>query len=126
MKKPLNLIFISVLAIFPNLVFAQSLQTLLTNIPTFISNVLIPFLFGIAFLIFVYNVIRYFVAGAENKNIQEDAKNIALYSVAAFVFLIVFFGIVRMLVNSSGLQGEDQPCADYQEAFGDVCPGTNI
>ncbi len=122
MKTPFYIILLSVTALVPNLAFAQSsLQKLLTNIPNFINTVLIPFLFGIAFLIFVYNVIRYFVAGAENKDLKEDAKNIALYSVAAFVFLIVFFGIVRMFVDSTGLQNKTQPCSDYQKAYG-TCP----
>ena len=111
------------LLLLPFVTFAAdpSLQKLLTNIPVLINDVLVPFLFGITFLIFVYNVFRYFIAGAENKNIKEDAKNIALYSVAAFVFLIIFYGIVEMFVDSSGLQNETQPCSDYQETFG-VCP----
>ena len=97
------------------------MQKLFENIPKFISTALIPFLFGMAFLFFVYNVIRYFVIGATNEKDRENAKNLALYSVAAFVFLIIFWGIVNMLNSSLGLQGKIQPCSDYQKTFG-TCP----
>jgi hypothetical protein len=113
----LTVLFLPTIALAAN----PSLQKLLTNIPKFINNAVIPFLFGIAFLLFIYNVIRYFVLGADNKDLKENAKNLALYSVGAFVFLIVLFGIVNMFVKSTGLDGETQPCSDYQKNFG-VCP----
>ncbi len=120
MKKSLFTLFVSLL-LLPHLTFAQTAQLLLENIPKFISNVLIPFLFGMAFLVFVYNIIRYFVIGGSNEKEHDNAKNLAIYSVAAFVFLVIFWGIVNMLTNSLGLEGEDQPCSDYQKTFGN-CP----
>lgn len=120
MKKPL-LFLLSYLLLFPHLTFAQTVQKLFVNIPTFIDVVLIPFLFGMAFLVFVYNVIRYFIIGATNDKDRENAKNLAIYSVAAFVFLIIFWGIINMLNSSLGLQGKSQPCSDYQKTYG-TCP----
>lgn len=113
--KAYQYIFLTSLTLVPALTFAAtpSLQKLLTNILLFINSTLIPFLFGIAFLFFAINVVRYFVAGAGNKDVREDAKNVALYSVMAFVFLVIFWGIVNMLVSSSGLQGDPAPCPDY-------------
>ena len=116
MKNPLLLLFGSLL-LFPHLTFAQTMQKLFANIPQFINNALIPFLFGMAFLVFVYNVIRYFVIGATNEKDRENAKNLAIYSVAAFVFLIIFWGIINMLNSSLGLQGKAQPCSDYEKTF---------
>ena len=117
-----NLFFLSfALLLLPHLTFAQTMQKLFQNIPQFIDTTLIPFLFGMAFLVFVYNVIRYFIIGATNDKDRENAKNLAIYSVAAFVFLIIFWGIVNMLNSSLGLQGKAQPCSDYQKTFG-TCP----
>jgi hypothetical protein len=115
MKKPL-LVTTLVLLSLPELSHAQnsSLQILFANIPTFIDGVLIPFLFGLAFLIFVINVIRYFVIEGNN----EKGREVAIYSIAAFVFLIIFWGIVNMFTSSSGIDGETQPCQDYVEAQG--------
>ncbi len=114
--KVFQYIFAATLFSAPAVVSAQttaSLQNFLKNIPLFIESRLIPFLFGIAFLIFIINVIRYFVIDADNKDVRENAKNIALYSVFAFVFLIIFWGIVNMLVSSSGFGGNKSPCPDY-------------
>lgn len=113
--KAFQYILTAALIYTPTLALAatSSLQNFLKNIPLFIDARLIPFLFGIAFLIFVINVIRYFVIDADNKDARENAKNIALYSVFAFVFLIIFWGIVNLLVSSSGFSGNTAPCPDY-------------
>jgi succinate dehydrogenase/fumarate reductase cytochrome b subunit len=114
-------LFLFAALLLPQITFAQTAQKLFENIPKFIDNSLIPFLFGMAFLVFVYNVVRYFIIGATNDKDRENAKNLAIYSVAAFVFLVIFWGIINMLNSSLGLNGESQPCSDYQKTFG-TCP----
>jgi hypothetical protein len=106
---------LAILPFLPLLASAQgtSLQTFFSTILTLINDTIIPFLFGIAFLIFAINVIKYFVVGGSNKDAQEDAKNVATYSVAAFVFLIIFWGIVEMLAESTGLEECTQMQNDY-------------
>jgi len=92
-----------------------SLQNFFTAIPQIINNTLIPFLFGIAFLFFAINIIRYFVAGAGNKDAQEKAKNVAIYGVIAFVFLSIFWGIINMFAASTGLEDCAPVTSDYLE-----------
>ena len=111
----------SAIVFLPVIASAQSIQTLLPNIVTFINTVLIPFLFGLAFLIFAYNAVLYFIIGGSNEDGRENAKNLAIYSVAAFVFLIIFWGIVNILSTSVGLEGEKQLCPDYMKVKG-KCP----
>lgn len=94
-------------------VMRQSLFDYLDLLPWFFSNVIIPFLFGVAFLFFVVNAIRFFVIESNNEDGQEKAKSLMLYGLAAFVFLIVFWGIVEVLTTSLGLYGEDAVCPDY-------------
>jgi len=118
MKTLLTTAF-TLLLLTPTLTHAQgpSLQALLTNIPKFIDAALIPFLFGIAFLAFAFNTIRYFVLEGSNEEGRKKAKDFALYSVFAFVFLVIFFGIVNMLTQSTGLDKCKQPMSDYQGKF---------
>ena len=106
------------LLITPAVTHAQSLQILFTNIPKFIDSVLIPFLFGIAFLVFVYNTVRYFVFEGHSEDGRAKAKAHIIYSVAAFVFLIIFYGIVQMLADSTGLEDKQAPCSDYVKMKG--------
>lgn len=115
--------FLPVLVLLsPNLVFAQtSLQTFIPNLVAFLSNVIIPFLFAIAFFVFVFNAFKYFILESANEEGREKAKNLVLYSVLAFLFLIIFWGIIDIVVNSTGLQGKNQPCPDYITEMGGTC-----
>lgn len=112
MKK----IILTTLLLLPVVTLAQepSLQNFLRNIPTFFSDVLIPFLFAIAFLALVYNTVRYFVIGGNNEKAQESARSLALYSVYAFLFLICLWGIVSLLTNTLfGTEAQAPIQSDY-------------
>jgi hypothetical protein len=113
-------IFALSLALLPLLTYAQGtgLQNLFTNLLSFISTTLIPFILGIAFLFFVINVFRYFIFGGANEEGRENAKNLAIYSVLAFVTIVLFWGLVNLLASSTGLGGKDAPLPDYMEVNG--------
>lgn len=112
------------LIIAPGIVAAQtgSAQTLIGAIGDFMNGVLIPLLLGIAFLFFVINGVRFFVIGGSSDEGQERAKNLALYGIATFVFILSFWGIVNVLGSGIGISGTD-PCTsnlypDYFERSG--------
>ncbi|MEY3784012.1 MAG: hypothetical protein RLZZ230_334 [Candidatus Parcubacteria bacterium] len=107
---------LALLLITPIIASAQSLQTMIPAWVKFLNDVIIPFLLAIAFLFFVINVVRFFVIGGSNEEGQEKAKGLAIYSVSAFVIIVVFWGIINMLVSSFGLGGCSQPIFDYKEA----------
>ena len=100
----------------------MNLQSYIGELVTILNNVVIPFILGISFLVFVINVIRFFVIGGTNEDAKEKAKQLAIYGVAAFVFIIVFWGIVNLLTSSFGLQrlgNFESRCSDYE------CPDGN-
>lgn len=102
----------------PVITYAADVQTFASSITIFLSDVVIPFLIGVAFLFFLINAIRYFVLGGANEEERDKAKALAIYGVTAFVIIIVFWGIVNMLVDSIGLGGEIQPTNDYEDLYG--------
>ncbi|MCB9815129.1 hypothetical protein H6785_00895 [Candidatus Nomurabacteria bacterium] len=104
------------LLLLPVITHAESLQTFFTNFIQFLSNIVIPFLLGIAFLFFVINAFRFFIYGGDNEEDQTKAKTLAIYSISAFILIITFWGIINLLVSSLGFGGVDQPPSDY------VCP----
>jgi len=93
----------------------MDLQSYVTYLITFVNNILIPFILGIAFLFFVVNVFRFFILGGSNPESQDKAKSLAIYGVGAFVFIIIFWGIVNILSSSLGLDfvPSNQLCPDY-------------
>ena len=104
----------------PFLASAQTLsaQGFIASFLVFSNKVLIPFLLGIAFLFFVFNVFRFFIVGGSSDDGREKAKDLALYSVLAFVIIVVFWGIVNLLSSSLGFNDGNTPTPDYLEKNG--------
>lgn len=119
------LIFITtIFTLVPLVSHAQSLQVLLTNVLTFINDVLIPFILAIGFLFFVFNVVRYFVFQSTSDEGREKAKALATYSVLGFVVILVFWGIVNIFAGLFGFGGTPQPVSDYIDP--DAAESSNI
>lgn len=88
---------------------------LLGNILEFTNQVLIPFIIGIGFLVFVYGMFKYFIAGGQNEDKQKEGKDLMIYATLGFVLIVVFWGIINLLASSTGLEGEklqDTPQVD--------------
>jgi len=85
---------------------------LLRNILTFSNSVLIPFILGIGFLVFVWGMFRYFIAGGANDEAKEQGKSLMVYATLGFVLIIVFWGIVNLVATSTGLSGEGLEAGD--------------
>lgn len=81
----------------------SGLQDVLPALFNFFDAYLIPFLLGIAFLIFVINAIRFFVVKGATDEGRENARNLALYSLGAFVFILSFWGIINIFTDGLGL-----------------------
>ena len=79
---------------------------LLNNILIFSNNVLIPFIIGIGFLVFVFGMFQFFIAGGANDEKKEQGKSLMIYATLGFVLIIVFWGIINLLTSSTGLDGD--------------------
>lgn len=104
------------LILTPCLTLAQQqngIQSYLIAIMGFINSTLVPFVFALAFLFFLYNVVRYFVIGASDQGARESARSLALWSITAFVLMVTLWGIVNFLVYGLGFGRTVAPCPDY-------------
>jgi succinate dehydrogenase/fumarate reductase cytochrome b subunit len=119
MKKISRLLFL--LPILPYAASAQTLtaQSFIANFLTFTNTVLIPFLIAIAFLLFIINVIRFFVVQGGDEKSHENARSLATYGILAFVVLVVFWGVVNLLASSLGYAGKSAPVVDYVQKNSD-------
>ncbi len=81
-------------------------ETLLLNILTFVNDIIIPFIIAIGFLVFVWGMFQYFIAGGANDEAKEKGKSLMIYATLGFVLIIVFWGIVNLLTSSTGLEGK--------------------
>jgi hypothetical protein len=103
------------LFLFPVLVTAEGIATsadagpfqdLLENILVFSNDVLIPFILGIGFLVFVWGMFKFFIFGGANDEAKEQGKSLVIYATLGFVLIIVFWGIVNLLSDSTGLTSQ--------------------
>jgi len=79
---------------------------LLANILIFTNDVLIPFIIGIGFLAFVWGMFKFFILGGADDEKKEQGKSLMIYATIGFVLIIVFFGVVNLLTESTGLSGD--------------------
>jgi uncharacterized membrane protein YidH (DUF202 family) len=117
--KRTNLLLLTT-ALFPFLTHADSAQEDIKNILTFSNTVLLPFILGIGFLFVVINAVRFFVIEGASEDGQEKGKALAIYSVSAFVIIVIFWGVVNLLASSFGFAGETAPTSDYMDTFKDA------
>jgi hypothetical protein len=98
---------ICVLALLPALALAQDfgpLETFIGGLSSFINGTLIPLLFGIALLVFLWGIFKYFILGGSDESKRESGKHLMLYSVIGFVIMVSIWGIVNLA--SSVLPGD--------------------
>lgn len=76
------------------------------DINQFINDTLVPLVFGIAFLVFIWGVFKYFIQGGGDSEAQEKGKQLMLYAVIGFVLMVSIWGIVNLL--SEGFGFDDQ------------------
>jgi hypothetical protein len=72
----------------------------------FINDIVIPFIIGIGFLVFVWGMFQFFILGGANDEAKEKGKSLMIYGTLGFVLIIIFFGVVNLLTTSTGLEGE--------------------
>ena len=113
--KQLFITCTTLLALTPMIVFGQSrvlpenggdFGELLKNILGFANNVLIPFILGIGFLVFVWGMFKFFIYGGANDDAKEQGKSLMVYATLGFVLIIIFWGVVNLVAQSTGLEND--------------------
>jgi hypothetical protein len=75
------------------------------DILTFIDGIVIPFILGIGFLVFVWGMFQYFIRGGANDEAKESGKSLIMYAIAGYVVILAFWGIVNIISGGIGLEG---------------------
>lgn len=109
------------LFLFPFVASAQlnrndGIQDFLIALLNFLNEVVVPFIFALAFLFFIWNAARYFIIESGNEEGREKAKRLALWGIIAFVLMISIWGIVNLLVGGLGFSRSGFVCPDYLPA----------
>lgn len=106
MKKTLTRIAFAATTFLPVVALAQfnEIDTFIGKVTTFINNILIPLIFAIALLSFIWGMFRLFIH--KNAEEAEEGKKLAVYAVVGFVLMVSIWGIVNVVANGIGLSGQ--------------------
>jgi hypothetical protein len=106
---------VSVLASFmvfmPAIALAQGefgeISTFIGKISTFINGTLIPLVFGVALLVFIWGIFKYFILGGGDEGKREEGKQLMLYAIVGFVVMVSVFGIVNLIAGGLGFSDDE-------------------
>ena len=102
MKKAIGLAVTSFALLSPLAAFAaiNTISDAGSFIINTINNILVPVLFAIAFIVFLWGAFDVFILGAQNEEVRERGKNLMLYGLIGFVVMVSIWGLVNLLTGS--------------------------
>ena len=65
-----------------------------------INNILVPVIFAIAFIVFLWGAFKTFIIGANSEDVKEDGKNLMLWGLIGFFVMVSVWGLVNILTGS--------------------------
>ena len=80
------------------------LGTFLRAASNFIFGPVLVFILALAFIVFAWGVLKYFIADAEGD--KSAAKSLMFWGILGFVLIVILFGIVNLIAESTGLGGQ--------------------
>lgn len=108
-KRSIASLGVSLFALTPVLVSAQEFKeftNFAVKIMAFINGTLVPLVFTLAFIVFLWGMFRFFVYGGHDENEQSKGKQLMIYGIVGFVLMVSIWGIVNLLANGLGFSGE--------------------
>ena len=101
----------------PAFAFAQinatNAQSLALGIIQFINAIVVPLIFALAFLVFIWGIFQYFIAGGHDEEKKEAGKSLMLYGLIGFFVMVSVWGLVNILTGTFNL---DKSEVEYPEA----------
>ncbi|MBI5405671.1 hypothetical protein HY972_01370 [Candidatus Kaiserbacteria bacterium] len=80
-----------------------------TTILYLINSVLVPVLFAVAFIVFLYGVARAYIFSVGDADKVAEGHKLILWGIIGFVVMISLWGIVNVVANTFGLWGYGAP-----------------
>ena len=65
-----------------------------------INNILVPVLFAVAFIVFLWGAFQAFILGAQSSDVKEKGKNLMLWGLIGFFVMLSIWGLVNILTGT--------------------------
>lgn len=80
-----------------------------SNIIYLINSVLVPLLFAISFIVFLYGVAKAYIFSTGDEEAVKSGHQIILWGLIAFAVMVSVWGLVNVVANTFGLAGYFAP-----------------
>lgn len=90
----------------------MDIQTLIGAFISFLNTSVVPLIFAVAFIVFLWNAFQFFIVKGASDEGREKAKRLMVWGILAFVLMVSIWGIVNMLVTDLGFGQEGALCPD--------------
>ncbi len=74
-----------------------------------INSVLVPVLFAVAFIVFLYGIAQAYIFSKGDAGKVEEGHKLLLWGIIGFVVMVSLWGLVNVVANSFGLSGSYAP-----------------
>ena len=83
---------------------------------TFINTVLVPVIFAVAFIVFIFGVFQYFILGHGDEEKQSQGRALMLWGLIGFFVMVSVWGLVNILLGTFNLNSAtpNYPTTPYQ------------
>jgi Type IV secretion system pilin len=68
-----------------------------------INNVIVPVLFALAFIVFLWGAFTTFILGATSDDAKDKGRNLMLWSLVGFFVMVSIWGLVNILTGTFDL-----------------------
>jgi zinc transporter ZupT len=84
--------------------FAPTFGGLVAYLISLINNTVVPVIFAVTFLAFLYGVLKFFFINVDDSKGRESGKLFIMWGLIGMAVMLSVWGLVRIIVNTFGLQ----------------------
>ncbi|MFA6408265.1 MAG: hypothetical protein WCW36_02205 [Candidatus Paceibacterota bacterium] len=121
MKKALAITSVALTSFAVPLVSSAAISNI-SDVGSFIintiNNVLVPVLFAVAFIVFLYGAFETFIIGAGSDSVKEKGRNLMLWGLIGFFVMVSVWGLVNILVGTISFGNTSQTAAPSATGIG--------
>ena len=84
---------------------ASGICTIASNFVSLINNILVPLLFAVSFIVFLYGIAKAYIFSHGEPDAVKEGHKLLLWGLIGFVVMISIWGLVNVIASSFGLDG---------------------
>lgn len=103
---------------------ASNICQVASTILYIINNVLVPVIFALAFIVFLYGIANAYIFSRGDEEAVKKGHRLILWGIIGFVVMVSLWGLVNVVANTFGLAGSYAPPTPSSiSPYGSTMPG---